>query len=195
MTLGLSAMGDPKTSNFPPGDAILAPMHTILTTARLQFREMQASDLDFIAEMMSDPEVMRFFPKLATCEEAAANIALNQRRYAEFGHGQWLLEERTTGRPIGRCGLIMQTVDGEPIREVSYMLHRPFWKQGFAAEAALATRDYGFQHFGSPFVISLIRPENHASAAVAQKMGMTPWKETLHFDLPHVVWRIDAPRA
>jgi RimJ/RimL family protein N-acetyltransferase len=170
-------------------------MTTILTTARLHLREMQASDLDFIAEMMSHPEVMRFYPKLATRDEAAQSIVTNQRRYAEFGHGQWLLEELATGRPVGRCGLIMQTVDGEPIREVGYMLHRPFWKQGFAAEAAIATRDYGFRTFGSPFLISLIRPENHASAGVAKKMGMTPWKETLHFDLPHVVWRIDAPQG
>lgn len=170
-------------------------MNTILTTARLRLREMQASDLDFIAEMMADPEVMQFFPKVATWEEAAANIALNQRRYAEFGHGQWLIEERATGRPLGRCGLITQIVHGEPIREVGYMLHRPYWKQGFAAEAALATRDYGFQHFGSPFLISLIRPENLASAAVAKRMGMTPWKETMHFDLLHTVWRVDAPGA
>lgn len=166
-------------------------MTIILTTARLRLREMRADDLDFIAEMMSDTEVMRYFPKVATREEAAANIALNQRRYAEFGHGQWLMEELATGRPLGRCGLVMQTVDGEPIREVGYMLHRPFWKQGFAAEAALATRDYGFANYDSPFLISLIRPENTPSAGVARRMGMTPWKEALHFNLPHTVWRVE----
>jgi RimJ/RimL family protein N-acetyltransferase len=167
-------------------------MTIILTTARLRLRPMREEDLDFIAEMMADPEVMRHFPKVATRDEAAANIGLNLKRYAEFGHGQWLLEELATGRPIGRCGLVMQTVGGEPLREVGYMLHRPFWKQGFAAEAALATRDYGFKRYGDSFLISLIRPENVPSAAVAKKMGMRPWKETLHFNLPHTVWRVDA---
>ena len=46
-------------------------------------------------------------------------------------------------------------------------------------------------------MISLIRPENVPSRGVAEHIGMTVWKETLHGTLGwlHLVYRIDAPRS
>jgi RimJ/RimL family protein N-acetyltransferase len=50
------------------------PAAVILETNRLTLREITPGDLDFFAEMMADPEVMRFFPKANTRDEVRAWI-------------------------------------------------------------------------------------------------------------------------
>src|SRR5580692_3148148 len=47
-------------------------MTFLLTTPRLCLREMSLDDLDFVAAMLADPEVMRYYPKIHTRDEAAA---------------------------------------------------------------------------------------------------------------------------
>ena len=46
----------------------------------------------------------------------------------------------------------------------------------FSAEAARASRDWGFKHLERDRLFSFIVPENLSSVRVAQKMGMTWWK-------------------
>jgi [ribosomal protein S5]-alanine N-acetyltransferase len=165
-------------------------MRNILETARLQLREMSLADLDFVAAMMSHPEVMRFYPKLYSRDEAQAWIERQMERYAEHGHGLWLVLERETGQPIGQVGLVMQVVDGIQEPEIGYLIHRPFWRRGFASEAALAARSYAFETKGYSRVISLIRPENEPSQGVARKLGMQPERETMFKGLRHLVFAV-----
>jgi RimJ/RimL family protein N-acetyltransferase len=157
---------------------------------RLAFRELTAGDLDFVAAMLGHPEVMRYYPKVQTREEAAGWIERQLGRYARDGHGMWLVSDRATGEPRGQVGLAMQEVDGVAEPEIGYLIHRPFWRQGLATEAALATRAWAFEIRGLPRVISLIRPENLPSQGVAGKLGMTPEKRALFHGLEHIVFSV-----
>ena len=168
-------------------------MKVILQTPRLLLREMNHEDLDFLAEMLGDPEVMRFFPHTENREGAAANIQRQLDRYAAWGYGPSLVLNRETGQPLGRVGLIHQVVEGIGEVEVGYMIHRPYWRQGFALEAAAACRDYAFHTLGRDRVISLVRPENLPSQAVARKLGMRPEKEIMHWELKHLVFAMPRP--
>ncbi len=163
-------------------------MRTILETPRLLLREMSLDDLDFIAEMLADPLVMRFYPKTYSREEAAAWIDRQQDRYALHGSGLWLALDRATGEPVGQVGLLRQTVDGVEEPEVGYLLHHRHWSRGLATEAAAAVRDWAFQVRGEPYIISLIRPENLPSQAVALRIGSKPERETIFLDLRHMVF-------
>ena len=58
-------------------------------------------------------------------------------------------------------------------KEVAYLIHRPFWRRGYATEAGRAARDYAFEVLGRQRVIALIRPENLPSIGVARKLGLT----------------------
>jgi RimJ/RimL family protein N-acetyltransferase len=165
----------------------------ILETARLTLREMALDDLDFLAEMLSDPEVMRYYPRPYDRAGAEAWIQRMRERYAHHGCGFWLAVERATGRPIGQVGLLAQRIDGADEHEVAYMIHRPFQRRGFAAEAAAAARDHAFHAFAAPRAISLIRPENTPSQAVAHRIGMTVAGRTLHAGLEHLVFAVAAP--
>lgn len=166
-------------------------MHSILETRRLMLREMTLADLDFVAAMLADPEVVRFYPKCYTRSEASSWIARQLDRYARHGHGLWLVLDRSTGEPVGQVGLLEQHVEGIDETEVGYLIHRPFWRQRLATEAATACRDYAFEKLGRPRVISLIRPENIPSQGVAAKLGMKLRPGTVqHGGFPHTVYSV-----
>ena len=163
----------------------------ILQTSRLALREMTPDDLDFVAAMLADPEVMRFYP--GTYDRAGASQWLERQRsrYAREGHALWLVAETASGQPVGQVGLVLQTVDGASTPEIGYLIHRPYWRRGFASEAALGVRAHAFGPLGYDRVISLIRPENVPSQGVARKLGMTLRGRTWHGGFEHDVWGIE----
>ena len=170
-------------------------MEPILQTHRLTLRQMEAADLDFVATMLADPDVMRFYPSPLSREESAEWIERQQRRYAEDGYGLWLALNRSSGVPVGQVGLVASEVD--EIREpaLTYLIHRPYWRRGFATEATLATRNYAFEELGLRRMITLIRPENVPSQGVARKIGMTPERETDFKGFKHIVFAVVAEGA
>jgi RimJ/RimL family protein N-acetyltransferase len=48
---------------------------------------MTPDDLDDMAALLGDPEVMRYYPRPKSRDEALAWIAWNQRLYREYGFG------------------------------------------------------------------------------------------------------------
>src|SRR5262245_522106 len=143
-------------------------MNVILETSRLVLRELMADDLDFVATMLADPEVMRYYPK--TYERAEAQVCMGRQieRYARDGHGLWLTLLRESWQPVGLVGLVRQELDGESLQEIGYLIHRPFWRRRYATEAALGVRRHAFEELKLPHVVSLVRPENVPSVAVAE---------------------------
>lgn len=89
--------------------------------------------------------------------------------------------------PLARRFYAGQEVDGARESEIGYLVHRPFWRRGFASEAAKAVRDHAFGALGEPRVVSLIRPVAEPSAGVARKIGMTPGRLTTFAGLEHRV--------
>ncbi|MDR2996558.1 MAG: GNAT family N-acetyltransferase [Microbacterium sp.] len=141
------------------------------STERLRFRPMQPADLDLMAGMLGDPEVMRFYPAPKTREQAAAWIAWNERNYAEHGFGLWIVETHD-GQFVGDCGLTWQEVNGVRRLEVGYHVVAALQGRGYATEAATACRDYARDVLDAPELIAIIHPDNSASEGVARKLGM-----------------------
>ena len=161
-----------------------------LITERIAFRLVDYRDLDFLASMLGDPEIMRHYPKVLSREESRAWLEKILRRYREDGHAFWLMESRFTGEPIGQMGLLKQNVAGVDEKEIGYMLHRSYWRQGLAAEGAAAVRDCAIQEFGCQRIISLIRPANIASQRVALSYGAKPEKLIIWRALEHIVFSL-----
>jgi RimJ/RimL family protein N-acetyltransferase len=162
----------------------------ILETPRLILREFSAEDADALSRVLSDRETMRFYPAPFDRVGVEEWIARNVRRYAKDGHGLWAAVLKTSGALIGDCGLTIQSVDGVHEVEIGYHVRRDHWGRGLATEAARACRDWGFAHFPVERLISLIRPENLPSRRVAEKTGMTIWKEIVRGGFPHLVYSI-----
>jgi RimJ/RimL family protein N-acetyltransferase len=164
---------------------------TILETPRLQLREFTPEDADALALVLSDPETMRYYPVPYDRAGVEQWIERNRQRYQDDGVGLWAMELKKTQELIGDCGIIRQQVEGESFYEIGYHLRRDFWGQGLATEAAVACRDWGFAHLKTSRLISLIRPENLPSRRVAERIGMTVWKEVNWRGLTHCVYSIE----
>jgi ribosomal-protein-alanine N-acetyltransferase len=165
-------------------------MTVILETPRLVLREFVPDDATLLALVLSDPETMRFYPAPFDHAGVMEWIARNQRRYLNDGVGLWAMVQKSTGELIGDCGITRQEVDGERLYEIGYHLRRDQWGQGFATEAAQACKAWGFANLPVDRIISLIRPENLASRRVAERNGMTLWKELEWRGLRHCVYSV-----
>jgi RimJ/RimL family protein N-acetyltransferase len=97
---------------------------------------------------------------------------------------------KSSGDLVGDCGLTIQDVEGIGEIEIGYHVRRNLWAQGLATEAARSCRDYGFERLPVSQIVSLIRPENLASRRVAEKNGMTVWKQIVRAGVPHLVYAI-----
>ena len=170
-------------------------MKTILETKRLVLREMTAGDLEVIAEMLAHPEVMRYWPRCYTSEEAADWIDRQQQRYRRDGVGYWLAIDKSLNQSVGQAGLLRLQVDGKDELAIGYIMRRAFWRQGYATEAARGAAAYGFGPLRSSRVITLIRPENIPSIGVARKLGMTVEKTVWHADFEHTLFVAPQPSS
>ena len=174
---------------------------TILQTPRLLLREFTAEDAEALARVLSDPETMRFYPAPYDRDGVEQWISRNCQRYKDDGVGLWamvlksMMAQESRGEVIGDCGVVKQEVDGDYLFEIGYHLRRDLWGKGLASEAAVACRDWAFEHLKTDRLISLIRPENLASRRVAERNGMTIWKELNWRGLPHYVYAVVKPGA
>jgi RimJ/RimL family protein N-acetyltransferase len=163
-------------------------MKTILQTPRLLLRELDLDDLDFVAALLADPEVMRYWPRTHTREEAEEWIWRHQSRYLEDGCGYWLALDKQKGHPVGQAGLLRHDIDGVSELGLGYIIHRPYWRQGYATEASRGCLRYGFETMKRDSLVALVRPENLPSQGVARKLGMAAEKSTMHAGMEHLVF-------
>lgn len=166
-------------------------MNPILETTRLKLREIELTDLDFIADLLGNAQVMRYWPKCFSREEAREWIAKQRNRYQKDGFGYWLIIEKKTERPVGQAGLMKFEIEGNREIGLGYIIHRTFWQKGFATEAASGCIHYAFRRLNEPRVIALIRPENEPSKNVAQKLLMMPEGLTDYAGFNHMIFAIE----
>lgn len=183
---------------------------TILQTPRLLLREFLPQDADALAQVLSDRETMRYYPAPYDRASVEQWIERNRQRYRDDGIGLWAMEltkppgsevqgsevqDFEVPKMIGDCGIILEQVEGERLYEIGYHLRRDFWGQGLATEAAIACRNWAFAHLKAERLISLIRPENLPSRRVAERNGMTVWKEVNWRGFPHYVYSIERAQS
>jgi RimJ/RimL family protein N-acetyltransferase len=185
---------------LPSAVATLARVvEDVIETQRLRLRPFapDLSDLDALHEIQSDAHHMRFYPHPFSREESRAWIERSLDRQERLGYSLWAIEDRETREFLGNCGPIPQVVDGIEEVELGWSVTPRRAREGIASEAAEAWRDHCLGPLGMDHVISLIRPENAPSRGVAERIGMTVWKDTLHGGdrWLHLVYRVDAARA
>jgi RimJ/RimL family protein N-acetyltransferase len=141
-----------------------------LKTERLLLRPFRIDDLDLLAAMNADIEVMRYIAEVQDRSAAFRSLCASNGHWTIRGFGPWAVEELATGRMIGRAGLL-HWEGSWPAVEIGYALERSAWGKGYATEAALASRDYAHRVLGARGLISQIHPDNAASIRVAERMG------------------------
>lgn len=181
-----------------------APAPTIpeLRTPRLMLRAWREDDRAPFAAQNADAETMRYLGGPMTWAVSDAYLDRTVAHWAEDGCGKWAVEETETGAFVGALGLQrMRFVLPLPHVagiEIAWRMTRRFWGRGYATEAARAAVAFGFGQMALPEILALTVPDNRASRAVMERLGMGFAGEFDHPLLPetsplrrHVLYRLE----
>jgi RimJ/RimL family protein N-acetyltransferase len=102
-------------------------------------------------------------------EAAWRTIAAYIGHWAIRGFGFWAIEDRETGRYLGRAGLWFP--DGWPEPEIGWTLQEHAEGRGVAYEAALRARRFAYEELGWITAISMVLAGNTRSIALAERLG------------------------
>jgi RimJ/RimL family protein N-acetyltransferase len=166
-----------------------------LRTERLVLRGWRDDDLDAWEPIAAAPEV---YTALGRTErpgpgDAWREMAFWAGHWELKGFGHWLLEERESGRIVGRAGLLRPP--GWPDLEVGWTVAPEHWGKGYAPEAGRAACEWAHDVLGARHVVSLIEPRNANSIRVAEKLGETAEGTFQHRGFDLRVYGADLPLA
>lgn len=154
-----------------------APGRLVLSTARLNLRELVAADAAFVLELLNDPDFIRNIADrgVRTLAAAADYIAQGPRAsYAQHGFGLLRLSRRESPHagevPIGIAGLIRR--DWLADVDIGYALLPAHRGQGYALEAAVALCRHGREVLKLPRIVAFTSPDNAASIGLLEKLGL-----------------------
>jgi ribosomal-protein-alanine N-acetyltransferase len=142
-----------------------------LNTPRLLLRRMVETDVPGLHAAYGDADAMRFWDSLPSRDEA--ETAARTRQSLEVSP-QWqaafavLLRER--GEFIGMVNYHQRQAWNRRLA-VGWILARPWWRQGFAAEATGALLEHCFTTLGTHRIEAHIEPANAASLRLAGRLG------------------------
>ena len=164
-----------------------------LETDRLLLRMWrEETDFETYAEMCADEDIMRYLGgKTFSRLEAWRHMAFHIGHWYMRGYGHWAVEEKATGKFIGRIGFL--NPQGWPAFEIGWTLDKHYWGKGYATEGGRRALDYAFYDLDKPRVISLIHPENKGSIAVAERLGEKVESKTEILGMEVLIYGIDRP--
>ena len=167
----------------------------ILKTPRLTLRPFREDDVDRMAELVANPDFMRF--SLGVFSKREQTVAFIEKLIGWDRAGmpsQYAVVLQGQKDVVGYCGFFHHPEHGIDDIEIGYRLHPEYWNRGLITEAARAVRDHGFRDLKLPRVISLVHPENVPSCRVAEKNGMSVEKEIIFRGFPTLVFSLSRER-
>jgi RimJ/RimL family protein N-acetyltransferase len=163
-----------------------APEHE---TSRLRLRMLRESDFPTYETWCANMDIMRYLGgKTMNRFEAWRHLAYLVGHWAFRGYGYYAVEEKATGRLVGRVGYT--NGEGWPGFELGWTIVPEFQGRGYATEAAQFLLAYAFEALDQPHVMSLIHPDNTPSRRVAERLGETIEGETEVLSMPVLIYGI-----
>ena len=152
-------------------------MHVFLETERLVLRRFTTGDVDNLAGLDADPDVMRFVSGgIPTSREEIENDFLPAflgyyQRYQAFGF--WAAIEKSTGDFLGWFHFRPREGSAPGQVELGYRMRKSAWGNGYATEGSRALIRKGFTESGVQRVTAEAMAANAASRRVMEKAGLT----------------------
>ena len=145
----------------------------ILRTPRLRLRWFTPADASFVRRLLNDPGWIANIGDRGVRTRRQAAVWIHTRlmeTYGRLGFGFWAVERIADDHLIGMCGLFKRDTLPEP--DVGYALMPRYRGHGYAREAAGACLRYAREVLGLPEVWAITNPDNTASAAVLESIGL-----------------------
>lgn len=143
-----------------------------IETKRLLMREITPADGADLYRIMNSSGVRKIWEHAFSEEDIRQWMESRMAGYAAHGMDHLLLLEKESGKAVGQCGILYETVNGKSFWGIGWILQDDAQGKGYATEAAMAVADYGFDCMGLEEIFADIRPENEKSLAVARRLGM-----------------------
>lgn len=144
----------------------------VLGSARVTLRPLDLADAPALFAIFSDPEVMAYWSSRphASVAQTEALIATLLDQSAAGAAQHWAIVRTSDNATIGKCGF--HSWQGKHRRgDINYILGRPFWGLGYAAEAIRAMLNHGFDSLGLHSIQAGVTPGNHSSTRLLEKLG------------------------
>jgi len=123
--------------------------------------------------LLNDPDFLRNIGDRGarTVEDTRTYIVNGpMAMYDMYGHGLYLVVERSSGEPAGICGLLKR--DSLEDVDVGFAFLPAFRGKGYATESYAGAMNYARDVLGLSRVVAIARPDNAASIRVLEKIGM-----------------------
>jgi RimJ/RimL family protein N-acetyltransferase len=160
-----------------------------LRTPRLLLREWRDEDAASFAAMSAEPAMREYL-----LPPSGDWVARARRHWDEHGFGQFVVELPGECSFIGTLGLdrLSWAVPFAPAIEIAWRLAPPFWRRGYATEAARAALEDGFYRLGFDEIVAFTVVGNRRSRGVMERLGMMrdPAED---FDHPRLVGEPNHP--
>jgi RimJ/RimL family protein N-acetyltransferase len=157
-----------------------------IESPRLLLRRWHPEDVDALAEIYADQAIVEWLGPL-TRDDAATTVERYEHHWDVHGFGRFAVEDRSTGRLVGRVGVMRQPdwTETPEHDEVGWVVRADRWGEGLATEAAVAAIADAFERVGLDRVVSWTLPDNLASRRVMEKCGLryrgtADWKGLEH---------------
>lgn len=148
-----------------------AKVPATLRTQRLVLRPWRDDDAVPFAAMGTDREVMANFPSTLTRDQSDATMTRIRAHLDREGFGFWAVEIPGVTEFAGFAGIGRPPF--MPVVEIGWRFARAHWGNGYATEAAIAARDWGFANLAIDEIVAFVVPGNTRSQAVMARLGMT----------------------
>lgn len=145
-----------------------------LTTRRFRLRPPDRADVGAVLELLQNPRATEHNPADALRDPTEVRRLMDQWRahWRQHGIGYYAVTWAGGDELIGICGVKAMTVQGRPVANLLTRIDPARWGEGIATEATLAVLAQCQSQWPERPVIARIRPQNHASARVAVKLGL-----------------------
>ena len=151
---------------------ITAQSASVIKTSRLDLRELDFGDADFILELLNEAAFIRFIGDKGVRTLGEARDYIQQGpvdSYVRNGFGLYAACLRD-GTPIGICGLVKR--EGLNAPDVGFALLTRYWSLGYAVESAAAVLAHARETLRIKRVVAITSPDNESSIAVLEKIGL-----------------------
>lgn len=144
----------------------------ILTTERLELRNLALTDAEFIIELVNDPDWLRNIGDrnvhcIADAERYLTNGPMSL--YEKLGVGLWAVVLREAGQCIGMCGLVKR--DAFEDFDLGFAFLPKHRGQGFALEAAQGVLRYARTQMQLNRLAAIVNGDNAPSTRLLKKLG------------------------
>lgn len=139
-----------------------------IKTERLNLRNYEKTDLNFIISIWNDPEMGKYMP-----DPSIENMDEEYRKVYETLEEDeeccYLISEcLDTGERIGTCSFVASE-DGSTY-DLGYCVHMKFWRNGYGTETLQGMIDYAKSR-GAKKITASVNKKNEASNAIMRKLG------------------------